>query len=61
MGMASYVLYRDKCATSIKCYATNLVDTTMKSKYCGGSNMEKIVPTRPTPFNVLLLKMFLFA
>jgi hypothetical protein len=24
-------------------------------------NMEKIIPARPTPFNVLLLKMFLFA
>ncbi len=24
-------------------------------------NMEKMIPTRPTPFSVLLLKMFLFA
>jgi hypothetical protein len=27
MGVTSYVLYHDKCATSTKCYATNLVDT----------------------------------
>ncbi len=63
-GVASYVLYHDKCATSTKCFATNLVDTQQwRGWYLVATihNMEKIIPTWPTPCSVLLLKMFFFS
>jgi hypothetical protein len=63
MGVASYVLYHDKCATFTMCYATNLMDTQQwRGWYCGGSNSQhgEKIPTQPTPFIILLLKMFLF-